>query len=175
MTTVRVQRAATLIVLLLTPLASAQEAPRQLSGSELRALPRRGAAAPLGSTEWTLRLPATARRGEMATLAPRAQRALPAPVAPERDPQLADDRIVVVAVDASGSAIDWRIVADPRVVRAEAPDATGALSGRTLTDPDAELRVAVAAGPDVRALHIYKPRWTGVAWVLDPIAVSRAR
>jgi hypothetical protein len=125
--------------------------------------------------EWTLTLPWTARRGAVASLAPLTQRQLPSPPAPERDPQLAADRLVVVAVNAAGEPIDWRIVADPRTVRAEAPDATGRLSGRTLVHPDGELRVALTAGADVRALHIYKPRWTGEAWALDPIAASPDR
>jgi hypothetical protein len=104
-----------------------------------------------------------------------AQRSLPIPHKSERDPQLAADRIVVVAVDNAGDAVDWRIVPDPRIVRSEGPDASGQLSGTVLTYPEAELRVALSEAATVRELRIYKPRWVGDTWVLDPVAASKVR
>jgi hypothetical protein len=93
----------------------------------------------------------------------------------ERDPQLSADRLVVIAVDDAGATVDWRIVADPTVLRAETPDATGLLSGRTLTQPSAEFRVALAADPRIREIRIYKPRWTGTEFLLEPLGRSALR
>jgi hypothetical protein len=90
----------------------------------------------------------------------------------ERDPQLSADRLVVIAVDAAGRTVDWRIVPDPTVLRAEEPDATGLLSGRTLTRPAAEFRVALAADSRISEIRIYKPRWTGTEFVLEPLGTS---
>ena len=168
---------ATWLVLLTIAISvpSAQEPLVPLTAMEFAALQKRTPRTPLTSTEWAMILPAAARRGEVAALPPAAQRPLAFPLARERDPQLAPDRLLVVAVDTAGGPIDWRIVADPRVVRSESPDATGLLSGTVLTYPEAELRVAVAESVDIRELRIYKPRWTGDAWVLDPIAASKVR
>jgi hypothetical protein len=90
----------------------------------------------------------------------------------ERDPQLAADRLVALAVDDAGATVDWRIVADPTILRAEEPDATGLLSGRTLTQPAAEFRVALAADPRITEIRIYKPRWTGTQFLLEPLGAS---
>jgi hypothetical protein len=164
----------TLLVLLTIAISvpAAQEPPAPLTATEFDALKKRTFTKQSPSTEWVLTLPAAARRGGVATLLPPAQRPLAFPLARERDPQLAPDRLLVVAVDSAGAPIDWRIVADPRVVRSETPDATGLLSGTVLTYSEAELRVAIAGSAEVRELRIYKPRWTGDAWVLDPIAAS---
>lgn len=154
---------------------SAQEPPPPLNAADFEALQSRTPSKRSPSTEWVMTLPAAARRGQVVTLPPAARRPLGVPLARERAPQLAPDRLVVVAVDASGAPIDWRIVADPRVVRAESPDATGLLSGIDLTYLEAEFRVAIAESADTRELRIYKPRWMGDSWVLDPIATSRVR
>jgi hypothetical protein len=167
----------TLLLLLTIAISvpSAQEPPAPLTAAEFDALQKRIPTKPLPSSEWVLTVPAAARRGQVALLQPPVQRPLAFPLARERNPQLAPDRLVVVAVDAAGAPIDWRIVADPRVVRSETPDATGLLSGTVLTYSQAELRVAIAGSADIRELRIYKPRWTGDAWELDPIAASQVR
>jgi hypothetical protein len=167
-----------LLLMLLTialSVPSAQEPLAALNAAEFAALQRRTPTKRSPSTEWVITLPAAARRGQVVTLPPGAERPLGVPLARERAPQLASDRVVVVAVDSAGGPIDWRIVADPRVVRAESSDAAGLLSGTDLTYLEAELRVAIAESADTRELRIYKPRWTGDSWVLDPIAASRVR
>lgn len=163
------------VVLLAAPSAQEPPAPVPLTGTELAELRKQISGKPTGATEWRVTLPASAKRGAPATLPAPAQRALAAPVARDRDPQLAPDRLLVMAVDRAGKTIDLRIVADPRVVRAETADSTGLLSGTVLTYPEAELRFATAASADIHELRIYQPRWTGDGWVLDPIAASRVR
>lgn len=147
--------------------------PPPLTEGDFQAMREQVAQAPSSpSEEWVLAFSAGARRGHLATLPAPSRRPPGPPLVRERDPQLAADRLVVVAVDAAGTSIDWRIVPDPRIVRAETPDATGLLSGTVLMYPDVELRVALTASPDTRELRVYQPRWTGEAWVLEPIAVS---
>lgn len=142
----------------------------------LKATPAPDAAG--GSQEWVIRWTTTTTKttsvSQQDTFVVREHRDLAVAVVRERDPQLAADRLVVIGVDAAGSAIDWRIVPDPTVLRAEEPDATGLLSGRTLTQPAAEIRVALAADARIIDIRIYKPRWTGTAFVLEPLGTLAA-
>ena len=88
----------------------------------------------------------------------------------ERRPEVSISDLVVVLSDDQGVESDWRIVRDPRIVRAEVPETPGgALTGRTVERQDAELLVSI---PDAGAtrLTIYKPRWTGTDYELDALA-----
>ena len=78
---------------------------------------------------------------------------------------------MIVVQDASARELDWRIVANPRLLRAEVPDAPGgALTGRTLEHQDAELLVAIPNAPGADRILLYSPRWTGVDYELDLLA-----
>ena len=136
--------------------------------AELKSTPAPDPAA--GSQDWLIRwTTAAATASQRDSFVVLERRDLAVAVVRERDPQLATDRLVVIAVDTAGATVDWRIVADPTVLRAESADATGLLSGRVLTQPTAELRVALAADPRISEIRIYKPRWTGSAFVLEPL------
>jgi hypothetical protein len=89
------------------------------------------------------------------------------PLPQERDPQLSEDRLVVISVDAIGRELDWRIVMDPRIVRAEFPDAQGRLSGRTFHRTEVNLLVDVPNNPDIVRLRIYAPQPTADGFVLN--------
>ena len=91
--------------------------------------------------------------------------ALPA----ERDPQLSTDHLVVISTDGNGRELDWRTVSDPRLVRAELPDAQGQLHGRTFTRPQADLLVDIPDDPAIAALRVYEAQWTGTEFVLKLI------
>jgi hypothetical protein len=126
-----------------------------------------------GAQDWVIRWitrAASASRQDTFTVVDRRDLAVAA--VRERDPQLAPDRLLVIAVDGAGATVDWRIVADPTLLRAEMPDATGLLSGRTLIQPAADFRVALAADPRISELRVYKPRWTGTEFVLEPLGTS---
>src|SRR5687767_2921357 len=139
--------------------------------ASLKATPAPDAAS--GSQDWVIRWTTkAASASQQETFVVIDRRDLAVAVVRERDPQLAADRLLVIAVDAAGATVDWRIVADPTVLRSEEPDATGLLSGRTLTQPTAELRVALAADPRIAEIRIYKPRWTGTEFVLEPLGTS---
>jgi hypothetical protein len=92
------------------------------------------------------------------------------PLARERDPQLSDDRLVVISTDATGRELDWRIVMDPRLVRAEVPDAQGRLSGRRFMRAEVNLLVAVPDNPEIVRLRIYAPELTADGYVLNLLA-----
>lgn len=92
------------------------------------------------------------------------------PLPQERDPQLSEDRLVVISVDATGRELDWRLVMDPRLVRAEFPDAQGRLSGRTFQRTEVNLLVDVPNDPDIVRLRIYAPQLTNDGFVLNLLA-----
>lgn len=92
------------------------------------------------------------------------------PLPQERDPQLSADRLVVVSIDATGRELDWRIVLDPRLVRAEFPDAQGQLSGRTFQRAEINLLVDIPNDPDIVRLRIYAPQLTSDGYVLNLLA-----
>ncbi|MBI3490690.1 MAG: hypothetical protein HY047_02690 [Acidobacteria bacterium] len=89
------------------------------------------------------------------------------PLPRERDPQLSADRLVVISVDATGRELDWRIVPDPRLVRAEFPDAQGRLSGRAFQRTEVNLLVDVPNDPDIVRLRIYAPQLTNDGFILN--------
>jgi hypothetical protein len=95
----------------------------------------------------------------------------------ERDPQLSEDRLVVVAIDAGGREVGWQMVPDPSLLRAETPGPSGQLTGQVLRRTETSFLMTVPETvPPVVELRVLKPRWTGSAFVLDPlgsVAVGR--
>ncbi len=128
-----------------------------------------------GSEELIIRLPDALPAGAPAPVAAPvlplvARAAQTAAAVRERDPQLASDRLVVIAYTADGAVADWRVAPDPRIVRSEQPnDATGLLSGRVLLQTGVDLHVPIAALPSIALVRIYQPRWNGAAFDLEPV------
>jgi hypothetical protein len=88
----------------------------------------------------------------------------------QRDPQLSEDDLVIVAVSPQGTDLGWQVVKDPSFVRAETPTASGELQHQTLRRPEASFIVTLPEqGSGIAELRLLKPRWTGTAFVLDPI------
>ena len=85
---------------------------------------------------------------------------MPSAVRPDRAPQLTSNSLVVVAVDAMNRELDWRILADPRVVRAEAgPDER--LAGERLYYVEIDLVIVVPDLPGIAGLRVYRPQSNG--------------
>ena len=87
----------------------------------------------------------------------------------ERRPQLSYDRLVVVLRDVEGRELDWRIVQNPAILRAEAPGPDGQLTGQEIELDDVELSIAI---PDIATadhVELYRPRWTGTEYTLDSL------
>ena len=85
----------------------------------------------------------------------------------ERNPRLAADMFVVVAVDARGEEVARVTVSDPRVIRAEAAAPSGEFESQRMMRGEVELSVLLPDEPGIVALRIYQPRWTGDYYVLD--------
>jgi hypothetical protein len=99
-----------------------------------------------------------------------------APTAPPRRPRIGPNSIVVVVEDLAGTERAWRIVPDPRPIRAESalPSGTG-LSSETLFYLDTELLILIPATSDVARLRLFKPVASGGAIRLDPFGVVSLR
>jgi len=88
----------------------------------------------------------------------------------QRDPQLSEDDLVIIAVDPQGTEMGWQVVKDPSFVRAETPGVAGELQHQTLRRPEASFVVTLPEqGAGIAELRLFKPRWTGTAYVLDPL------
>lgn len=98
------------------------------------------------------------------------QRRLPEPPPRQRNPELAADRLAVAAVDEHGKELARAIVADPRLLRAEAPGPSGVLSGSIHLRESGRFTVALRDDPRTRQLLIYQPRWTGKDFLLEVVA-----
>jgi len=88
----------------------------------------------------------------------------------QRDPQLSEDDLVIVAVSPLGTELGWQVVKDPSFVRAETSTPAGELQHQTLRRPEASFIVTLPEqGAGITELRLLKPRWTGTAFVLDPL------
>ncbi len=158
-----------LTALIHMPVIRAQVAPAPVPFAALREVQP----APSASREWRITLRPAASGENLAQLPSPTSRQLAIARVPDRDPQLTSDSLVVLAVDASGNTLDWQIIHDPRIVRAESPGADGLLSGRKLMSETAEVRAVLGAADQTIELRVFLPRWTGTDWVLEPIAIAR--
>jgi hypothetical protein len=95
------------------------------------------------------------------------RRSAPGSLPRQRNPELSSDQIVVIAVDAQGKEIDWQIIPDPRILRAEFPGPTGELRGEVLHHAETELLITFPNDPAVKELRLYHPHWTGAGFILD--------
>jgi hypothetical protein len=87
----------------------------------------------------------------------------------QREPELSSDRVVIVARDLNGKVIDWQVVPDPRVIRAETPGPRGELSGRVLYHPRADFLFTLPHDPGIARIDFYQPWWNGANFDLDLI------
>lgn len=94
------------------------------------------------------------------------RRAVPGDLPRPRNPQLSSDQLVAIGVDADGRELDWQLVKDPRLIRAESATADGRLSGQVLHRTDAEFLLTVPAGNSFTTIRIYEPSWTGSQYLL---------
>lgn len=94
-----------------------------------------------------------------------------APISHQRDAQLSPDHLVVVSVDRLGREVDWQIVADPRVIRAETSDTQGRLSTHLLQRAEANLLVDIP-DLDIVRLRVYEPTWDGTAATLHLVTLA---
>ena len=101
------------------------------------------------------------------------QRVVPGALRRERFPQPSYDRLVVVVQDAAGRELDWRLVPNPSILRAEAPGPDGRLQGEIIEVDSVELSIAIPDISGADRVNIYRPRWTGAEYMLDPFGEVR--
>jgi len=148
-------------------------APQQRTAVELAAIPIAAAASTEELTvRWTpypdanASVVAPAGAVPSDTFALLERRNVPGALPRQRNPQLSSTQIVAIAVDGSGRELDWQLVPDPRVIRAESAGADGRLSGQVLHRPDARLLLTLPANSPATTIRIYEPSWTGTEFLL---------
>jgi hypothetical protein len=119
---------------------------------------------------WRSADPSAARAAAASEVRILRRQVVPGRIRGERNPELADDKLVVVSVGRTGAELDWRIVSDPTLVRSETADATGNLVRQDLRRTEGDLLVAIPDLPELSRLRLYRPRWNGREFVLDLIA-----
>ena len=97
------------------------------------------------------------------------ERVVPGGLRRERRPQLSYDRLVVVVRDSAGRELDWRLVPNPAILRAEAPGPDGRLTGRVIELEDVELSIAIPNIVTADHIQVYCPHWTGTRYMLDSL------
>lgn len=117
--------------------------------------------------------PGAASTAQPRMLALLEQRVVPGSLRRERFPQLSYDRLVVVVQDAAGRELDWRLVPNPGIVRADAPGPDGRLQGGTIEVDGVELSIAIPDVAGADRVYIFRPRWTGAEYLLDPFGQVR--
>ena len=83
--------------------------------------------------------------------------------------QPAPGELLVVVVDRSGAARWAAPVPDPRLIRAELPDADGRLSGQVLERPSAELRLQIPDRAELVEARVYRTHAGPPGPRLEPI------
>ena len=99
---------------------------------------------------------------------------LATPAVAPRTSAVGPDTLVIVGEAASGRELSWRVVGDPRVVRAES-SSSSTLVGERLVYLEAELIVALPDVPGTIRIRIYKPRSQNGRTVLDALGASVIR
>ena len=98
------------------------------------------------------------------------RRLVPGALPRERSPQLSENHLVIVTIDSAGREVDWQVIVDPRLVRAESPGPNGQIVGRVLHRRTTEFLVTLAADRAVSEIRVYEPSWTGTQFVLQYVA-----
>jgi hypothetical protein len=87
-----------------------------------------------------------------------------------RSLELADDQVLLAAVDATGGLRGWSVIPDPRIVRIEVPGPDGVLTGQTLILPRAEFLAPIPDDPLVTEVRVFQTRRSGDGYQLEPVA-----
>jgi hypothetical protein len=87
----------------------------------------------------------------------------------ERQPEPSANDLVIVVQDSTGRDLDWRIIPNPRLIRAETPDQNGVLSGRVIERDQVELLVYIPDVAGADRIQIFSPVWNGKDYTLDPL------
>ncbi len=103
------------------------------------------------------------------------QRTSPGPLPRERNPELSEDLLVIVAVNSRQEEIYRTSRPDPRLLRAETPDETGRLSSQRLYRESVDFWVALPDDPGLDKVLFFHPEWTGTVFNLVPVGEVKLR
>jgi len=95
------------------------------------------------------------------------------PSARQRAPQVSENHLIVLAVNASGEELYREIILDPRLIRSEL---TGddELGDKTEFYLDEVLfSLTLPDDADIAEIRLLKPRWTGSEFISDLVASAR--
>jgi hypothetical protein len=96
--------------------------------------------------------------------------ARPGSVPVPRTLELATTHTLVIGVDESQQLLWWNQFPDPRILRAEVPDASGQQHiGRTFYRSETDFTVAYPNNPAINELRFYHPLWNGTGFELELI------
>ncbi|MGH8614967.1 MAG: hypothetical protein ACREYF_23835 [Gammaproteobacteria bacterium] len=88
----------------------------------------------------------------------------------QRNPELSQQHLFVVGLNAQGEETSRTVMLDPRILRAETAESSGQLTSSELFyRNDVIFSVTIPDDASAIALRIYQPRWTGTEFALDLI------
>jgi hypothetical protein len=88
----------------------------------------------------------------------------------DRSFELSTNQILVIAVNENAELRWWRLLLDPRLVRAETPSATGETRGEEYYLTNVDFMIAYPDDLGIRELRVYHPRWTGKTFQLKVLS-----
>jgi hypothetical protein len=90
-----------------------------------------------------------------------------------RSIELSSQHLVVLTIDGANRLRWWSLIPDPRLLRAESPDANNRLSGRAIYQPNIEAVVEIPDDAAAAELRFYHPQWTDDRFVLTLVSSVR--
>lgn len=84
----------------------------------------------------------------------------------QRNPELSEQQLVVVAHNVQGEEVTKVLILDPRKIRAEILDPMGAAESKLFLKDSGEFTIVLPNDPDIHILKIYRPKWTGTEFAL---------
>ena len=88
----------------------------------------------------------------------------------ERSVELSTNQIMVIALDKNSGLRWWRLLLDPRLVRSEAPGATGDIRGENYYLARVDFFVEYPDDSGIKELRFYHPFWTGKDFRLEALS-----
>lgn len=87
-----------------------------------------------------------------------------------RSLELSTNQILALALDERGNLLWWKLLLDPRLVRAEVPTSTGETSSEEYHLAKVDFTIAYPNDPAIREMRLYHPQWTGKEFRLELIS-----
>ena len=79
------------------------------------------------------------------------------------------DDLFIVGTDTKSRLKWWKVIVDPRIVRAEWPGSEGQLTGQLYYRPRATIFLSPPNSEGISEIRIFLPKWTGSEFVLEQL------